>query len=229
MMVLFYGAAQVALVVFDPFLSSRPLADAILHSPDGQLILDRHYYAFSSVAFYTNRPALLLNGRKLNLSYGSYAPGAPDVFIDDAQLKNLWQTPTRYYLVVSDSAIPRLQQLVGQEKLNVVAESGGKFVLTNIPLPKPDAPSAQISVLDNSRENAAQELMRSSSLHHTAPDRTHLDSLRLAFTKPANTRQTRYSCMCTALFTLKNCRKDGSGTDRIVSAMRPICFRIKPS
>ena len=95
MMVLFYGAAQVALVVFDPFLSSRPLANAILQSPDGQLILDRHYYAFSSVAFYTNRPALLLNGRVLNLSYGSYAPGAPDVFIDDPQLKNLWMTPNQ--------------------------------------------------------------------------------------------------------------------------------------
>ena len=94
MMVLFVQAARVALVVFDPFLSSRPLAEAILRSPDGQIILDRHYYAFSSVAFYTNRPALLLNGRVLNLSYGSYAPGAPDVFIDDPQLKNLWQTST---------------------------------------------------------------------------------------------------------------------------------------
>jgi 4-amino-4-deoxy-L-arabinose transferase-like glycosyltransferase len=141
MMVLFYGAAQVALVVFDPFLSSRPLADAILNSPDGQLILDRHYYAFSSVAFYTNRPALLLNGRKLNLSYGSYAPGAPDVFLDDSQLKNLWLTPTRYYLVASESAMPRFENLVGREKLNVVAESGGKFVITNVPLPKPAEPN----------------------------------------------------------------------------------------
>ena len=145
MMVLFVQAARVALVVFDPFLSSRPLAEAILRSPDGQIILDRHYYAFSSVAFYTNRPALLLNGRVLNLSYGSYAPGAPDVFIDDPQLKNLWQTSTRYYLVASESAMPRLEKLIGREKLIVVAESGGKFVLTNIPLPEPDVPSAGIS------------------------------------------------------------------------------------
>ena len=33
--------------------------------------------------------------------------------------------------------MPRLEKLVGPEKLNVVAESGGKLVLTNIPLPKP--------------------------------------------------------------------------------------------
>lgn len=184
MMVLFYGAAQVALVVFDPFLSSRPLAEAILHSPDGQLILDRHYYAFSSVAFYTNRPALLLNGRKLNLSYGSYAPGAPDVFIDDAQLKNLWLTQTRYYLVASESALPRLQNLVGPEKLNVVAESGGKFVLTNIPLPKPDGPSARISPPDNSRQNPAHESTLARLPVHAATYRIHLDSRGLASTIP---------------------------------------------
>ncbi len=216
MMVLFYGAAQVALVVFDPFLSSRPLADAILRSPDGRLILDRHYYAFSSVAFYTNRPALLLNGRKLNLSYGSYAPGAPDVFIDDAQLKNLWLTPARYYLVVSESAMPRLQELVGQEKLNVVAESGGKFVLTNIPLPKPDAPSAQISVPDNSRRNPADESTQARLRGHVAPARIHLDSCSLAFTNPANTQQTRYICMRTTGLISNN--SDSSG---FLSRIRP--------
>ena len=69
------------------------MAEAILHSPEGKLIVDRHYYAFSSIFFYTNRTALLLNGRMLNLSYGSYAPGAPDVFIDDSQFKELWSTP----------------------------------------------------------------------------------------------------------------------------------------
>src|SRR5882724_342807 len=58
-MVLFFHAARKALVVFDPYLSSRPLAEALLRSPDGQLILTGQYYAFSSVFFYTNRSALL--------------------------------------------------------------------------------------------------------------------------------------------------------------------------
>ena len=59
MMVLFFQAARMALVVFDPYLSSRPLAEALLRSPDGKLIVDKHYYAFSSVFFYANRTALL--------------------------------------------------------------------------------------------------------------------------------------------------------------------------
>jgi 4-amino-4-deoxy-L-arabinose transferase-like glycosyltransferase len=142
MMVLFFQAARLALVVFDPYLSSRPLAEALLRSPEGKLIVDKHYYAFSSVFFYTNRTALLLNGRVLNFVYGSYAPGAPNAFIDDPEFKNLWLTPERYYLVASESQLPRLEKLVGREKLNVVAESGGKFVLTNQPLPGSRLPVA---------------------------------------------------------------------------------------
>ncbi len=131
--VLFFQAARMALVVFDPYLSSRPLAEALLRSPPGKLIVDHHYYTFSSVFFYTNRDALLLNGRLNNLVYGSYAPGAPNVFIDDAQWKDLWLAGERCYLVASKSALPRLEKLVGDDGLNVIADSGGKVVLSNQP------------------------------------------------------------------------------------------------
>lgn len=134
MMLLFFHAARMAMVVFDPYLSSRPLAEALLRSPQGRLIVDHHYYTFSSVFFYTNRSALLLNGRFNNLVYGSYAPGAPDVFIDDAQWKSMWLGPQRCYVVASDSAVPRFEKLVGKAALNLVAASGGKVVLTNRPL-----------------------------------------------------------------------------------------------
>jgi len=133
MMVLFFQAARMALAVFDPYLSSRPLAEAFNRSPAGQLIVDRHYYFFSSVFFYANRRALLLNGRFNNLVYGSYAPGAPNVFIDDGQWKSLWLTSARYYLVAAESAMPRLENLVGRDRLVTVASSGGKVLLTNTP------------------------------------------------------------------------------------------------
>jgi hypothetical protein len=95
--------------------------------------VDHHYYTFSSVFFYTNRTTLLLNGRFNNLVYGSYAPGAPDVFIDDAQWKNMWLGAERCYVVASDYAVPRFEKLVGKAALHVVAASGGKVVLTNHP------------------------------------------------------------------------------------------------
>ena len=63
-------------------------------APPGKLIEADAYYAFSSVFFYTNRSALLWNGRVDNLEYGSYAPGAPQVFIDDAKFEKLWSDMT---------------------------------------------------------------------------------------------------------------------------------------
>ena len=137
MMVLFFHAARVAMVAFDPYLSSRPLAEAIQKAPPGTLIVDHHYYTFSSIFFYTNRSALLLNGRYMNLEYGAYAHGVLDVFIDDAYFRVLWLRPETAHIVVKDSAVPRLETLVGREQLNIVRESGGKFVLTN----HPQAPS----------------------------------------------------------------------------------------
>ena len=138
MMVMFFHAARLAMVVFDPFLSSRPLAEAILRSPPGQLIVNRHYYTFSSVTFYTNRDALILNGRYFNLEYGSYAPGAPGVFINDEQFKKLWFEDRRFYLVAYAERLPEFEKLVGQERLNIVASSGRKVVLTNHSLDGPN-------------------------------------------------------------------------------------------
>jgi len=131
MMVLFLNAARLALVVFDPYLSSRPLAEALLQAPAGQLIADNQYYTFSSVFFYTNRPALLLNGRVNNLEYGSYAPGAPDVFIDDARFAQLWRKDERYYILVEKPSVERFEKLVGRPALITVKEAGGKYLFTN--------------------------------------------------------------------------------------------------
>ena len=131
MMVLFFHAARLALVVFDPYMSSRPLADALLRSPEGELIVDHHYYEFSSVFFYTDRRALLLNGRFNNLVYGSYAPGAPAAFLDDPGFQREWAQPRRCYFVAEAVGVQRIEKLVGRAGLNVVAASGGKFLLTN--------------------------------------------------------------------------------------------------
>ena len=133
MMTLFFHAARLALVTFDPYLGSRPLAEALNAAPPGKLIVDDQYYAFSSVFFYANRTALLLNGRVNNVVYGSYAPGAPDVFLDDSQFQRLWAAPERYYLVAAGPALGRFEKLAGKDRLHVVLASGGKFLFSNQP------------------------------------------------------------------------------------------------
>ncbi|MBV8206993.1 MAG: glycosyltransferase family 39 protein [Acidobacteria bacterium] len=134
MMVVFLQASRVAMAAFDPYMSSQRLAQALLQAPDGILVVDHHYYTFSSVFFYTGRTALLRNARLNNLEYGSYAPDAPRVFIDDAGFRAMWLKPGRCYIVALAAAVPGLEALVGADHLYMVASSGGKVLLTNVPV-----------------------------------------------------------------------------------------------
>ena len=131
MMVLFLHASRQALVVFDPYLSSRPLAEALMRAPDGRLILNGAYYSFSSVFFYTNRSALLLNGRVNNLEYGSYAPGSAPVFISDSEFVALWSGAERMYVLTEGVELGHLDTLVQRSNLHLVAASGGKMLFSN--------------------------------------------------------------------------------------------------
>jgi 4-amino-4-deoxy-L-arabinose transferase-like glycosyltransferase len=131
MMVVFFHAARIAMIAFDPYLSSKPLADELASAPPGKLIEADAYYAFSSVFFYTNRQALLWNGRRDNLEYGSYAPTAPRVFIDDPTFRELWLSDERYYLLADHEDLPYLQELIGAPALHIMTESGGKYLIAN--------------------------------------------------------------------------------------------------
>ena len=134
MMLIFVHAAHLAMVSFDPYLSSRPLAEALRKAPRGIFIADDQYYSFSSIFFYANRGGLLLNGRKNNLEYGSNEPGAPAVFIDDDEFRQRWSSETRYYLATFERERPRLENLVDPTTLILASQAGGKLLLTNYPL-----------------------------------------------------------------------------------------------
>jgi hypothetical protein len=130
MMLVFLQAARLALIKFDPYLSSYQLADALKNSPPGDLIEGDAYYAFSATFFYTNQQALLWNGRSANLEYGSYAPGAKQVFIGDTELKNHWDSPQRTYLLAYGTDMPHLKDLL-EQRIRIVATSGGNYLLSN--------------------------------------------------------------------------------------------------
>jgi 4-amino-4-deoxy-L-arabinose transferase-like glycosyltransferase len=131
MMVLFYQAARLALIAFDPYLGSYELAQALNRAPGGGLIVDDPYYEMSSIFFYTNRTGLLLNGRINNLEYGSYSPGAPQVFIDNEGFVERWRSASRWYVASEDEHADRLRSLVGAAALHPIASAGGKTIYTN--------------------------------------------------------------------------------------------------
>ncbi len=131
MMMVLLHAARLAMITFDPYLSSRALARALQMLPPGRVIFDGQYYTFSSVVFYTDKRILLLNGRVNNLEYGSNAPGAPHVFIGDADLRNLWSSGGRCYLLAEEPEVARLAGILGRARLHQEAASGGKFLFSN--------------------------------------------------------------------------------------------------
>ena len=132
MMVLFFQAARMALVVFDPYLSSHRIADVLNRSPKGTLINYGVYNDISALFFYGEDKTLMWNGRHFNLEYGSYAPDAPPVFIEDADFARLWAQPQRFYLALHDENIPYVLQVVPRDRLHLVANIGGKSLFSNL-------------------------------------------------------------------------------------------------
>lgn len=132
MMVLFLNAARLAMQVFDPYLSSYPIAEKLRRSPRGTVIFGDQYYVFSSVFFYAELDrALLWRGRYHNLEYGSYAPGAPDVFLEDEELKSEWEKPQLAWLIVEGAKLEAVESLLGRDRVHRVLEAGGKWLLAN--------------------------------------------------------------------------------------------------
>ncbi|MCX7604720.1 MAG: glycosyltransferase family 39 protein [Bryobacteraceae bacterium] len=132
MMVLFLNAARIAMQVFDPYLSSHAIAERLKQGPKGTVIFGDQYYVFSSVFFYADLDmALLWRGRYHNLEYGSYAPGAPDVFLDDHELRAEWEKPQLAWLIAEGPKLAVIEELLGRENVHRVFESGGKWLLAN--------------------------------------------------------------------------------------------------
>jgi hypothetical protein len=133
-MAVFLFAANIALGVFSPYLSSRPLVKMVLPQirQDDVMVLYGEFDLGSSVAFYADRQLFLWNGRYHNLEAGSYYPDAPHIFLTDAQFLELWRGARRVYLFV-----PSEQKQEAAKRLPVgahlAASSGGKSVYVNRP------------------------------------------------------------------------------------------------
>jgi 4-amino-4-deoxy-L-arabinose transferase-like glycosyltransferase len=131
MMIVFIECAHLAMGVFYPVLGSQPLAAAIQRTlkPGEEIISDGEYAHASSVNFYTEKQMLIYKGRINGLWFGSLFPDTPPIFLEDPQLANLWSGPTRVYFVTGDEKKKDALGKIGP--VYVLAESGGKYVLSN--------------------------------------------------------------------------------------------------
>jgi 4-amino-4-deoxy-L-arabinose transferase-like glycosyltransferase len=133
----FLIAAHIALVRFEPMLSSRAMADTINRiAPRGQdatLILYGDVADGSSLLFYTQRQALLVNGRVSSVLWGSNYPDAPRVLISDADLLALWGTGPRRFLFVPGDVHAHVATLLGT-RAYLLQELSDKALYTDRPL-----------------------------------------------------------------------------------------------
>jgi hypothetical protein len=126
-------------------LGSRPFADTInrisgdaTHDPalkaDAQLMIYGDQANASSVIFYTQRQALLINGRTSSMIWGSWYPDAPHIFLDDAALLQQWGKGVRHYLVVTGDDHDHVVTLMQGHPLIAIQELADKTLYTDRPL-----------------------------------------------------------------------------------------------
>lgn len=148
-------AAHIALVRFQPMLSSKSMAETINRltaepgNRDSQLMLYGDQADGSSIIFYTQRHALLVHGRTWyfapdkeedrgqlfgsSMIWGSDYPDAPHIFLSDQDLLRLWGTGPRHFLFVPGDFHDHVEALLGA-RLHQIQEVSDKTLYTDRPL-----------------------------------------------------------------------------------------------
>jgi hypothetical protein len=134
-MALFLVAAHIALVRFDPYLSSRNMAAVVAAqaSPQDRVMIYGDQAFGSSLLFYLRRPIELVEGKTTSMWFGSTYPDAPHIFLTDADLLRTWNSGDRVFLFVPQYERVRVDALMPASPRFVVAESSGKVVYSNRP------------------------------------------------------------------------------------------------
>jgi 4-amino-4-deoxy-L-arabinose transferase-like glycosyltransferase len=132
MMAGFFFFARLSMGTFEPYLSSRVLAESIdrEYLPGDIIVINGEYEGGSSLNFYTRKTVHILNGRSANLQYGSYFADAPNIFLNDSDLARIWSGSARVFLFTDSSKEDELTRAAGGPVYQF-AESGGKLILTN--------------------------------------------------------------------------------------------------
>jgi 4-amino-4-deoxy-L-arabinose transferase-like glycosyltransferase len=146
-MAVFLIAAHIAFARFQPMLGSKQMADTIIQkgSPADSFIIFGEQSDASSVVFYSDRffhgkPALLVlprcgqHGEGTPLLWGSCYPDAPDIFLSEDKLSQVWGVGQRKWLFAEDKHRSEAQQLLAG-RLYPVQSVADKELWTDRPLP----------------------------------------------------------------------------------------------
>jgi 4-amino-4-deoxy-L-arabinose transferase-like glycosyltransferase len=135
MMVVVLFCVHWGYVIFSPELTSKSMALQIKSQlqPGEKIVVNGKYEIGSTLNYYTGAKLYVLNGHDGNLWFGSFFPGAPDVFLDDQSFARLWNGSDRLFLFTEDYVQDQALRDVNASTVFVFAHEGGKTVFTNRP------------------------------------------------------------------------------------------------
>jgi len=149
----FLIAAHIALVRFEPMLSSRDMADRIQEVIDdypgdenAEIYLYGDQSYGSSISFYTGRTAFLVNGLSSSMVWGSSYADAPKIFLTGDDLLARWGRGARKFLFVpmeERDAVDTLFAARPGVQPVLLGETSGKALYTDRPLEAGTAASVQ--------------------------------------------------------------------------------------
>jgi 4-amino-4-deoxy-L-arabinose transferase-like glycosyltransferase len=144
-MMVFFIAAHIAFARFEPMLSSKQMADTIVAKGTSAdtLIIYGEQSSGSSVIFYTHKffgkPAMLViprcgqHSEGTTLLWGSCYPDAPDIFLSDEKLAQMWGIGERKWLFAEDPSRDKVEQVLAG-RLFPVQTLADKTLWTDRPL-----------------------------------------------------------------------------------------------
>jgi 4-amino-4-deoxy-L-arabinose transferase-like glycosyltransferase len=133
MMIALLYCVHSGFVIFSPELTSKTMAQQIrdILQPGDTIVINGKYERGSTLNYYTGQQVYVLNGRDGNLWFGSFFPGAPDVFLDDASFARSWSGMNRVFFFTEDYMKDAALKGIDPASVHLFAQQGGKFVLTN--------------------------------------------------------------------------------------------------
>jgi 4-amino-4-deoxy-L-arabinose transferase-like glycosyltransferase len=143
-MTLFAIAANVALGEFGPQMSSYQLARAVgpyLRAED-PIVIAGEFDSGSSLIFYTGRRRAFIWHEDYHTleSMAKMFPDSPQIFLDDAALRQMWIGPQRVFLFVPSELKEQVAAALPSDSTYVFEQYGGKQILVNQRV-RPDLPT----------------------------------------------------------------------------------------
>ena len=137
----FLFAAHVAFARFAPMLSSRDFAVRLQQlENDGSLDRQSHLLLFgdlaygSSLPFYADRQAELVDGKTTSMQFGASFPDAPQIFLTHQQLQQQWGRGERKIIFVPAELRDQFDSFIPVQQQTMLKETSGKVLITDRPL-----------------------------------------------------------------------------------------------